>query len=81
MKQATVLIRQDKVTSFANLVNDLFSVYMILKRVEEGSFEKYWERIYSSEYAFLKNQKYLNEVKKLGYRYLKSKIAEILTTK
>ena len=54
---------------------------MILKRVEEGSFEKYWEKIYPPDYAFLRNQKYFIEEKKLGYRYLKSKIAEVLSKK
>lgn len=34
MQQINTTIRENKVSSLNNLVNDLFSAYMILKRVE-----------------------------------------------
>jgi len=33
---------------------------MILKKIEEGSYEAFWDRIYNIENAFLNNQKYFN---------------------
>lgn len=53
----------------------LFKTYLILKKVEEGSYSRFWAKVCHREYIFLSHQKYLKEEKCLGYRYLKSKIA------
>jgi hypothetical protein len=68
-------------SSQGRLVECLFKTYMILKKIEEGTYEKFWEKIYQSECAFLHSQKYLKEERQLGHRYLKSRIAEILRGK
>jgi hypothetical protein len=68
-------------SSLTKLIESLFKTYMILKKIEEGSFEKFWDRIYLNENAFLSNQKYLKDERNLGFRYLKSRIAEILKAK
>lgn len=32
---------------------------MVLKKIEEGSYEKFWDKIYQKDLAHLSNQKYL----------------------
>jgi len=54
---------------------------MILKCIEDGSFEKFWDKIYETDKVFLNNQKYLKDEKSLGIRYLKSRIAEVIKKK
>lgn len=56
------------------LTETLFKTYLILKKVEEGSYDRFWDKVASQDYVQLSNQKYLKEEKCLGYRYLKSKI-------
>lgn len=47
---------------------------MILKKIEEGSYESFWDRIYNLDQAFLHNQSYLNEEKNRGAVYITTKI-------
>jgi hypothetical protein len=65
----------------SNLSEVLFKTYLILKKIEEGSYNRFWSKVCRQEYIFLSHQKFLKEEKSLGYRYLKSKIAEILSKK
>jgi hypothetical protein len=51
---------------------------MVLKNIEEGSYEKFWDSIYNKESAFLANQTYLQEEKRTNFRSLQNKIAEVL---
>ena len=32
---------------------------MVLKNIEEGSYEKFWDKVYQKDFAYLSNQKYL----------------------
>jgi hypothetical protein len=68
-------------TYVSKLSEVLFKTMLILKEVEEGSYERFWSKVSNSDMIFLSNQKYLKEEKSLGYRYLKSKIAEVLSKK
>jgi hypothetical protein len=67
--------------SSSSLGDSLFQTYMILKKIEEGRYETFWDRIYNPENAFLSNQKYFNEEKSIGPMQLKSRIADILKGK
>lgn len=64
--------------SLPKMIEYLFKTYMILKQVEEGSYERFWDRIYQPNIAHLHSQKYFKEERNMGFRYLKSKISEVL---
>lgn len=72
------MVAESKVENINNLIDELFATYIILKVIEEGSYERYWNKVYDNDSAFLKNQSHFKEEKKLGYRYLRSKIEETL---
>ena len=63
------------------LVDTLFKTYLILKAKEDGSYESFWSKVSRPESAYLSSQRYLRDEKSLGYRYLKCKIAEVLSKK
>ncbi len=60
-------------------LTDIYAmVYMLLKKIEMRSYEQFWESIYNMSYASLSRQKYLQDERQLGLRYLKSKVNAIL---
>lgn len=64
--------------SVPELTNIYAMVYMLLKKIEMRSYEQFWESIYNMSYASLSRQKYLQDERQLGLRYLKSKVNAIL---
>ena len=57
----------------------LFKTYLILQGVSMGSFLNFAEKHLKGEFIRLSSQRFLRDEKHLGYRYLKSKIAVILS--
>ena len=52
------MVSENRVDSLNNLIDGLFATYIILKKIEEGSYERYWNKVYYNDAAFLKNQSY-----------------------
>jgi len=38
----------------------IFNTYMVLKIIEEGTYDKFWRKIYKPEYLLLENQPYFS---------------------
>ena len=66
-------------SSASALLEALFKTYLVLKKVEDGSYSTFWEKVYRDEWCRLENQPYFGREKRQGFRYLKGKIAGILS--
>ena len=76
LKTAQIVAAEGK--GLQGVVDLLFSVFLLLKKIQNQSYEQYWSSVYNKNYARLSNQRGIYEQKELGYRFLRSKIRAIL---